>query len=226
MSLLQRVLEKFPSGKIRSLVADREFVGTEWFAFLMDNSIPFVIRVKGSYKVAELGTTTSTSIFQLLKGYDKRKKVCNIQVKMWGLSLYLSFRKGKKGSKEPMILVSNQAFHDPLAIYKSRWHTETLFGCLKTRGFRMEDTHVTDPDKIEKILFVLTIAFYWAYRTGDLQARKSPIPLKTHRRKAKSIFRLGLDIARRVLMRIGNKIEEIERALISLINLNRKGYES
>lgn len=33
-----------------------------------------------------------------------------------------------------------------------------MFDCLKTRGFRMEDTHVTDPDKIEKAVFVLASA--------------------------------------------------------------------
>ena len=50
-------------------------------------------------------------------------------------------------------------FKYALEMYKKRWEIEILFGCLKTRGFRMEDTHITDLDKIEKLVFVLAIAF-------------------------------------------------------------------
>ncbi len=60
-------------------------------------------------------------------------------------------------------------FEDPLGMYRRRWEIETMFGCLKTRGFRMEETHIPDPDKIEKVVFVLAIAFCWAYRMGNIQ---------------------------------------------------------
>ena len=50
-------------------------------------------------------------------------------------------------------MVSNKEFSDAVALYQRRWEIETLFGCLKTRGFRMEDTHMTAPEKIEKLLF-------------------------------------------------------------------------
>ncbi len=65
---------------------------------------------------------------------------------------------------------------------------ETLFGCLKSRGFRMEDTHVTDPDKIEKILFVLAIAFCWAYRAGEIQSKITPIRKKPMDGRVKAYF--------------------------------------
>jgi len=70
-----------------------------------------------------------------------------------------------------MIVVSNFKFDDPLGMYRRCWEIETMFGCLKTCGFRMEDTHITDPDKIEKIMFVLAIAFCWAYRMGVSRIR-------------------------------------------------------
>ncbi len=122
-----------------------------------------------------------------------------------------------------MIVVSNHDFEDALAVYKRRWEIETLFGCLKSRGFRMEDTHVTDPDKIEKILFVLAIAFCWAYRTGEIQSKITPIRKKSHGRKSKSKFRLGLDIIRRALMNLGSNINEIKQILWPLSCLERGG---
>ena len=48
-SLLERVLEKFGLQKIEAVIADREFVGKKWFHFLIENKIPFVIRVKGHF---------------------------------------------------------------------------------------------------------------------------------------------------------------------------------
>jgi hypothetical protein len=65
----------------------------------------------------------------------------------------------------------------------------------------MEDTHMTDPKKIEKLLFILAIAVCWAYKIGELQSRRIPIAIKNHGRKWKSIFRLGLDLIRQVLFR-------------------------
>lgn len=56
-----------------------------------------------------------------------------------------------------------------------------------------------DPKKIEKLLFILAIAVCWAYKIGELQALRKPIVIKRHVRKLKSIFRLGLDLIRKVL---------------------------
>ena len=76
----------------------------------------------------------------------------------------------------------------------------------------MEDTHIIDPDKIEKLVFVLAIAFCWAFRTGDIRARAEPIPIKSHGRKARSIFREGLDLIRKMI--IGRKnLKEFRRVL-------------
>lgn len=60
---------------------------------------------------------------------------------------------------------------------------------------------MTDPKRIEKLLFILAIAVCWAYKIGELKARKAPIIVKKHGRKLKSIFCLGLDLIRQVLFR-------------------------
>ena len=33
-----------------------------------------------------------------------------------------------------------------------RWQIETLFGCLKTRGFNFEDTHLRDASRLSKMM--------------------------------------------------------------------------
>lgn len=218
IDLLERVIERLGIGRIKALLADREFIGTQWFRFLIERKIPFIIRVKQNSMVA-IGEGGKLPIGRLRK-WLARKKIANHSINLWGLSLYVSIGK-RKGAKEQMIVVSNFIFEDPLVMYKRRWEIETMFGCLKTRGFRMEDTHITDPDKIEKLVFVLAIAFCWAYRTGDIQDQAEAIEVKTHGRRARSLFREGLNMIRRVIL--GRWILRKFRRLLSCFTCSESG---
>jgi hypothetical protein len=42
-----------------------------------------------------------------------------------------------------LILASNKQDNLAITHYKERWQIETLFSCLKNRGFNLEDTHIT-----------------------------------------------------------------------------------
>lgn len=209
ISILKRVVDRLGSEKIEALLADREFVGKEWFQFLVTKKIPFVIRIKRN-SVVKLNDSSTFLVGRLCKLLGK-KKIVDYPVNLWNQSLYVSIER-RKGAKESMIVVSNLKFDSSLKMYRRRWEIETLFGCLKTRGFRMEDTHITDPDKIEKLMFVLAIAFCWAYRSGDLRAAEKPIELKAHGRRARSLFREGLNWIRRFVFGKGS-VEEFRKLL-------------
>jgi len=196
VAILKRAIQRLGIAKIEVLLADREFIGTDWFEFLIANKIPFTIRIKqNSYLKTREGSTIPAG---MLRKYLGRKKIVNYPIILWGLALYVSVER-RRCAKEQMIVVSNVEFENPLALYRRRWEIETLFGCLKGRGFRMEDTHMVDADKIEKLLFVLVIGFCWAYRTGDIKAQEIPIEVKTHGRKARSLFREGLNWIRKAI---------------------------
>lgn len=57
IELLQRVLKQFGQDKIRVLLADREFIGEPWFRFLIEENIPFIIRVKQNFMTQGLDRT-------------------------------------------------------------------------------------------------------------------------------------------------------------------------
>lgn len=86
--------------------------------------------------------------------------------------------------------------------YAQRWGIETLFGIFKSRGFNLEDTHLTDSERLSRLFALLTIALCWAYRTGQWLSKAQPIVIKTHGRKAKSIFRYGFDHLRSILLNL------------------------
>jgi hypothetical protein len=71
---------------------------------------------------------------------------------------------------------------------------ETLFAALKSRGFDLEATHVTKPSRIRRLIALLALAFAWSHLVGEKRALAEGLPAtKAHERRARSLFRYGLD---------------------------------
>ena len=43
---------------------------------------------------------------------------------------------------------------------------ERLFGCFIIKDFDFESTHITEPERLTKMMFLLTLTICWAYRVG------------------------------------------------------------
>lgn len=52
------------------------------------------------------------------------------------------------------------------SLYKERWQIETAFRALKTSGFNIENTLLTDIERINKLFSLVLAAFVWAYKAG------------------------------------------------------------
>ncbi len=200
IDLLTKFIMLFGSHKIKCLTADREFIGKKWFIHLLTASISFRIRVKNNFivtsskgnpaKVKTLFRNLKPGEARLLKG---QRKIC-------GVKLYIIGAKLPDGKY--LILVTDKEPEKALDDYALRWEIETLFSCLKTRGFNFESTHMTRLDRINKLVAVLAIAFCWCHITGEWLHEQKAIKLKKHGRRAVSIFRYGLDRLREILFNI------------------------
>ena len=78
------------------------------------------------------------------------------------------------------------------ALYKERWQIESAFKALKTSGFNIEDTNLSDVERVSKLLSLILIAFVWVYRVGINLDTLKPIKIKKHGRRARSLFKYGL----------------------------------
>jgi len=163
--------------KIASLTADREFIGEEWFKWLKEKKIPFVIRIKSNTLIDE-EYFGSRDLKELFSHTNKDEFYAFGKTKIFGTELYLGGIEATK-SKEALILVSDHKIDkETLPIYKKRWEIETLFGALKSKGFNFEESKLTDGYKIEKLMAFLSIAFIWSILAGDYREQEKPIPLK------------------------------------------------
>jgi len=79
------------------------------------------------------------------------------------------------------------------ALPRQSFTRQTLFQCLKGRGFNLEDTRLTRYCSIKKMMAVLALTFCWAHKTGEWKYTViKPLKNKAHGRPAKSLFRYGL----------------------------------
>ena len=83
---------------------------------------------------------------------------------------------------------------------------QTAFRALKTSGFNIEDTHLTDIERINKLFALVLVAFIWSYKIGVFLNDICPIKIKKHGRRAKSLFKYGLTHLSNVLF--SNDINE------------------
>lgn len=218
IALIKRFITLFGKEKMAGLLADREFIGDTWIGWLLKEKIPFCIRIKSN-------TITTNSqglavdingLFYSLKPGEQH--LLEGKRKLWKQRVYLSALRLSDG--ELLIVATDQLYEDPIGLYGKRWQIETLFGCLKSKGFSFEETHLTHPERIEKLLVLLTVAFCWAHKIGEWRHEEKAIGVKKHGRKLQSYFRYGLDYLRDILLnslcRHANNLEK----MLNLLQLN------
>lgn len=196
--LIQRFVNRFGKNRIAGVLGDREFIGNDWFAWLKKESIAFCMRIKKN-----MLTTNSrgTIVYAEELFWDlqvNQQRILSDSRKLWEQTVYLSALRLTDG--ELLIVATDTLMTDPVAHYGKRWEIETLFGCLKSKGFHFEDTHIVNPARINKLLVLLSVAFCWAHKVGEWRHDEKPIKFKKHGRKSQSLFRYGLDYLSDVFM--------------------------
>jgi hypothetical protein len=196
IDLLKEFVGLFCEHQIDYLSADREFLGHDWLKYLLSQPMmSFRIRIRETELLSDGEHQLSTRIvFSHLKIGQRlllRKKRI-----LWGHQVYIGALRLQDNSL--LTIIAPNYCHTIIDDYAQRWGIETLFGIFKSRGFNLEDTHLVDSERLSRLFALLTIALCWAYRTGEWLSNNKPILIKTHGRKAQSIFRYGFDYLRRI----------------------------
>lgn len=217
IALLDELGRQFGFTSIAYLCGDREFIGKVWFSYLRCQGIACRIRIRAKTQVTN-GRGLAVAARQLLRHCRVRQREALRGARMiWGERWYVTGMRLPKG--EYLIVVSERETESALAEYAKRWEIETLFGCLKTRGFCLEATHVTDAERLKQLLALVALAFCWAHVVGEWLSAQKPLPIQRHGRKAVSIFRHGLDHLRRILCNQLCKAERVAlRRVIKLLS--------
>jgi len=207
--IVQQFIDEFGAGSIEFVAADREFASKEWLAYLVRNKISFRLRIKANTLITDKrGQTIHAS--KMLKTMKKGERAeFQRRRRLWNQSVFVAVCRKEDGDN--VIVVSSERTGRILLEYGQRWQIETLFGCLKTRGFRLEDTHLTRGERISSLLSLLTLATVWGLLAGELTARRTPPKIKKHGRLEKSIFRIGLETLRNCFCQMTTNFRQKQR---------------
>lgn len=218
IALVNKFIRLFGKDTIESIVADREFVGQQWLEFLNRENIRYHIRIRNNFKVFLPHKNKEIKASHLFNRFRVNEFVFyNKIVRVNGELCYLSGCKlnNRNGKQEFLILVSFNKPDKAQQDYKQRWQIEMCFRAMKSSGFDIEKTHLQDIDRIEKLILLVMIAFAWCYKIGIYLHEIKPITIKKHGRKAKSIFKYGLNHLANALL---NSVNESVMGLIQFLS--------
>lgn len=198
IGFLEEFSRLFPDAQIAFLCGDREFIGQAWVRYLLlEPSMPFRLRIRESDKIERNGKTLPARVVfsHLSPGESQQLRgVCRV----WGCRVAVEALRLEDGKF--LVVISPDATQGLVKDYALRWGIETLFGIFKTRGFCLEATHLTHPERLRKLFALLTLALCWSMLIGLFLQQIKPLSIKKHGRKAKSLFRLGFDHLRHLVL--------------------------
>ena len=213
---LERFFAVVDPSDIEVVLADREFISAEWLRWLQAREVPFVVRLRSDRRIG-LASQDSLRGGPALPVRMFARPLQVGQGRVLGGTHYLhgtggEYVKAKVVMRRiaPSASETGDAFLvlatwavDPeraTTFYKERWGIETMFAALKSRGYRLEETHLTAPGRVERLMGLLALAFAWTHVIGERRAtREGPPRTKSHGRRQRSLFRYGLDLLRGIL---------------------------
>lgn len=189
IDLMNKFIEVFGTDRIETFTGDREFIGEEWIQFLCEKNINFCIRFR-SNQLVPYGSHDEKP----LKLFFDEAKDRTLYKDMYGKKLLFVGKKMPKdetrSEDEYLIVCSNiPRPNKVLDIYKTRWRIEMCFKDLKTAGFNLEETHMKKPERLAKLMCVLTIAMILGLKASVF---KKPRSKKTVKCNELSYFNMGL----------------------------------
>ena len=212
IELLSRFLNLYGHKRIKALLADREFIGQDWLSWLNKQQIPFNIRLKkNEFNTNSRGLSVYIDgLFYHLKANER--VTLQGQRLLWGEQVYLSGLRLTDG--ELLLLATSHIEEEPIDIYSKRWEIETLFECLKGRGFNFEDTRLTELERVNRMVAVLAISYCWAHKAGEWRSEQGDgLKYKKHGRLEKSLFRHGLDLLQQIMLGTFTERHTIRRCI-------------
>jgi hypothetical protein len=189
----------------------REFVGKDWFGYLLTDPLtPFRIRIRENHQLSDGRISLKAGVLfaDLQVG---QSKILRHKRRLWGHWVYVAALRLEDNSL--LVVATQSAPKSAITDYAKRWSIETLFGIFKTRGFCLESTHLTDCERLSKLLALLSLALCWVILTGEWLYQLKPLTIKKHGRRAKSVFRYGFDRLRNIVLNLEQKMDEFFEVL-------------
>ena len=167
LELLEQVSRLVPAGVAVTFLGDGEFDGTLLQERLSELGWQYVVRTAKNIQllVRAEGRWTSYGEMGLVKG--QTCFLAGVGFSGEGYGEVLAIGHWQASFDEPLYLVSNLGeVEEALALYKKRYRIETIFSDYKSRGFGLQNSHLSQPQRLHRMLMACALAYWWLTYLG------------------------------------------------------------
>ena len=192
--LLAQLVPLVPGGAAVTILGDGEFDGTLWQADITAHGWQYVCRTASDILLTRAGATIAMRDLAPKRGETVALEQARMTSTGYGPITALAV--WDANYEQPIYLVTT---HRDLALaqalYRRRAQIETYFSDQKSRGFRVNRSHLSDPVRLSRLLIATTLAYLWVVYLG-IFARRDALRARIHRRDRcdLSLFSLGLRV--------------------------------
>ena len=211
------------------VVGDREFIGENWFYYLVNNSYDLVMRIRRKDYAKLLAEQLGISVERLNKKIDRKVKkhgYCVYPIEIKGVTLYYHVYPKRKGDrsypneKDKYIrFISNSIDHKWVAEqYDRRWKIEVFFEDSKSKGFDLESIGFTDAPKIRLMVAICAVCYLICLIQGIIAYQIRPTRTKLDKKTKKfykriSVFTRGYELIEQLIIQLSQLVELINRRI-------------
>jgi hypothetical protein len=192
--LLAEVHTMVPPGADVIFLGDGEFDGITLQAHLEGYGWQYVCRTAKNAQIGEDDYRFSLHEVGVQPG--ERIGLPDVSFTLQDYGPVLAIAWWKADCKEPIYLVTNMDLVDEACYwYTKRFRIETFFSDQKSRGFHLHKSHISDPERLARLMIAACLAYIWVVHLGELAKRDGWV--KTIHRTDRcdlSLFRLGLEL--------------------------------
>jgi hypothetical protein len=171
--LLNTVAKMVPKGVNILFTADRFYGTANLIEWCQKQHWDYRIRLKGNLILTREGGEITTGDAAKL-GVDAL-----LEAELGRVKTNIGIIREKEHPEPWIIAMNDNPSKHKVLDYGMRWGIECMFSDFKSRGFGLTETQLQHPNRIERLILVLTIALYWAVSTGmKPTVQTAPVTLK------------------------------------------------
>jgi hypothetical protein len=174
------------------ILGDGEFDGTAWQAAIREHGWRYVCRTASDILVSVAESTIAMRDLAPARGSAVALEDALVTAARFGPVNAIAV--WEAAYETPLYLVTNHSdLEHALALYRRRAQIETFFSDQKSRGFRIDRSHLADPKRVARLMIATALAYLWVVYLGVV-ARRDPDSNRFVRKDRcdLSLFSLGL----------------------------------
>jgi hypothetical protein len=192
ITLIRRLQDLIPARAEVLLLGDGEFDGTELQATIRATNWEYVCRTASNITIYAHKRVFTVDELPLERGEAVALADVEMTLKRYGPVLLIGVWETQYA--EPLYLITSLSDADvAIERYRLRFRIECMFADHKSRGFRIDKSHLTKPERVGRLLMATSLAYVWVHAVAMYARDHGWIGL-FHRNKRcdLSLFQVGV----------------------------------